>query len=55
MIEINTEIEKLTYNGAYKIYGKILTTDVKERLDKELNLIIENNFENYYLIAQKLV
>ena len=54
MVKINTEIEKLTYNGAYKIYGKILTTDVKERLDTELNLIIENNFENYYLIAQKL-
>ena len=54
MVKINTEIAKLTYNGAYKIYGKILTTDVKERLDTELNLIIENNFENYYLIAQKL-
>ncbi len=53
---IEMEIKELAYDGAYSIYGNPLPTEVKERLDKELNSIIENeDFATLYMIAQKLV
>ena len=49
------EIKDLAYKGAYKRYGNQLPEEVQERLDKELNSIIENGFATLYMIAQKLV
>lgn len=49
------EIKESAYKGAYKLYGNPLPEKIKERLDKELNSIIKNNFATLYLIAQKLV
>lgn len=50
----NMIIEKLAYNGAYKIYGKQLPDAIKIRLDNELKAIIDNNFSGIYLVAQKI-
>lgn len=49
------EIKELAYKGAYKIYGTPLPKQVEERLNKELNSIIENDFATIYIIAQRLV
>lgn len=51
----NTIIKELLYQGAYKIYGDILTKEVKDRLNRELKSIIENDYATLYLIAQRLV
>ncbi len=48
-------IKEKCYKKAYMLYGKNLPTDIKERLDLELNSIIENNFQNIYLVASELV
>lgn len=49
------ELKKITYDRAIDIYGTPLPKIVKERLDKELNSIIENGYAVMYIIAQKLV
>ena len=49
------EIKDLAYKGAHRIYGNLLSTQVQERLDKELKSIIENDYATLYTIAQKLV
>ena len=51
----NLEIKELAYKGAYKLYGDPLSKEVQNRLDTELESIIENNFATLYMIAQKLV
>lgn len=43
------------YKNVHKIYGKKLHKEVEERLDLELNSIIENGFETIYLIASDCV
>lgn len=48
-------IKELCYNKAYELYGKQLPKEVKNRLDLELNSIINNNFETIYLIFSDLV
>ncbi len=48
-------IREKCYDKAYELYGNNLPVDVKERLDLELNSIIENNFQNIYLISSELV
>lgn len=41
--------------NVHKIYGKEIPIDVEERLELELNSIIENGFETLYLIASDCV
>lgn len=49
------QIREMTLKKAHAIYGDILPQIVQERLDKELNSIINNGYAVMYLIAQKLV
>ena len=42
-------------NKAHRIYGDKLPKIVEERLNKELNSIINNGYAVLYLIAHKLV
>ena len=49
------EINDLTMNKAYELYGNPLPETVKKRVEKELNSIIGNGFAVLYLIAHKLV
>ena len=53
--ELKNDFKELTYKGAFKLYGTPLSTEVKDRIDKELNIIIKNGGVNLYRIAQKLV
>ena len=48
-------IKDIAYSKAYELYGDPLPDIVKERLDKELDSIINNGFSVMYIIAQKLV
>ena len=49
------ELKEISYNKAIEVYGDPLPDIVKERLDKELNAIVENGYAVMYIIAQKLV
>jgi DNA polymerase-3 subunit alpha (Gram-positive type) len=49
------ELRNMAYNKAKSIYGDELPSIVQERMDKELNSIINNGFSVMYIIAQKLV
>ena len=49
------EIKDIAYGKAHELYGEELPDIVQERLDKELNSIIQNGFSVMYIIAQKLV
>lgn len=49
------QIREMTLRKAHSIYGDVLPQVVKERLDKELNSIINNGYAVMYLIAHKLV
>ncbi len=51
----NEEIKEMTLNKARSIYGNPLPIEVSERLDKEINSIINNGYAVLYLIAHKLV
>ena len=46
---------KLTYDTAHKKYGENLPKLVEDRLEKELNSIINNNYGSIYFIAHMLV
>ena len=48
-------IKDIAYDKAHELYGEELPTIVQERLDKELDSIINNGFSVMYIIAQKLV
>lgn len=48
-------IKETCYNRAHELYGKTLPKEVKERLELELNSIIDNDFETIYLIYSELV
>lgn len=49
------EIKDIAYGKAHELYGKELPDIVQQRLEKELNSIIQNGFSVMYIIAQKLV
>ncbi len=49
------EIRNMAYKKAHELYGEKLPELVINRLEKELNSIIENGFAVIYLIAHKLV
>jgi len=49
------QIREMTLRKAHSIYGDELPQVVKERLEKELNSIINNGYAVMYLIAHKLV
>ena len=49
------QIKEMTMNKAHRIYGDKLPKIVEERLNKELNSIINNGYAVLYLIAHKLV
>ncbi|ADQ14760.1 PolC-type DNA polymerase III [Halanaerobium hydrogeniformans] len=49
------EIREMAYQKAHQYYGQELPQLVIDRLEKELNSIIENGFAVIYLIAHKLV
>lgn len=48
-------LRELCYSNAEKLYGKNIDKKIKDRLDKELNAIIENGYSALYLLASKLV
>ena len=49
------ELVRLTYETATRKYGENLPQIVKDRLDKELNSIIKNEYSSIYFIAYMLV
>ncbi|WP_183957544.1 PolC-type DNA polymerase III [Staphylococcus hominis] len=51
----NEEIRELSYTNAKKLYGDDLPQIVIDRLEKELDSIIDNGFSVIYLISQRLV
>ena len=48
-------LQHLTYEGAKKRYGEILTEEQKERIDFELNTIKNMGFPGYFLIVQDFI
>ena len=49
------EVREMTYKRLKELYGEDIDDSLKERVEKELNSIIQNGFAVLYLIAQKLV
>ncbi|SDK46933.1 PolC-type DNA polymerase III [Natronincola ferrireducens] len=49
------ELRRLCYGKAERIYGNPLPHIVKDRLDREVNSIINNGYAVMYIIAHKLV
>ncbi len=49
------ELREITTRRAHALYGDPLPQIVQERLDKELDSIINNGFSVLYMIAQKLI
>ena len=49
------DLRNICYDKAHELYGKDLPSQVRDRLEHELNSIISNGFAVMYIIAQKLV
>ncbi len=48
-------LRNLTYDKAISIYGENMPRNVRDRIEVELNSIINNGYSVLYIIAQKLV
>lgn len=48
----NNYLRHLTYEGAKKRYGEVLSEEVQERLDFELSIIEKTGYPGYFLIVQ---
>ncbi len=51
----DSELRRICYENAHKMYGDDLPIEVSSRLEKELNSIISNGYSVIYLIANKTV
>lgn len=51
----DSELRRICYDEAHRIYGENLPQIVTDRLERELNSIISNGYAVMYIIAQKLV
>ncbi len=49
------DIIKLTWEGAYKLYGDKIPEEIRARIERELDSITRHGFSVLYLIAHKLV
>ncbi len=49
------DLKRLCYEKAERLYGNPLPPFVKDRLERELNPIIDHGYDVMYMIAQKLV
>ncbi|MDO5713465.1 MAG: PolC-type DNA polymerase III [Tissierellia bacterium] len=49
------DLKNISYENAYKIYGKPLPPLIEERLETELDSIISNGYAVMYIIAHQLV
>lgn len=54
-INISKDLRRIVANKAYAIYGKPLPQEIQERLNIEVNSIIENRLDVLYMITSKLV
>lgn len=54
-INISKDLRRIVANKAYAIYGKPLPQEIQERLNIEVNSIIENRLDILYMITSKLV
>lgn len=48
-------LERLTFSGAYQIYGGTLPSEVEERLNYELRIIKNMNIARYFLIIEDII
>ena len=51
----DSDLRRICYEEAHRIYGENLPSQVTTRLERELNSIISNGYAVMYIIAQKLV
>ncbi|MCI5568335.1 MAG: PolC-type DNA polymerase III [Lachnospiraceae bacterium] len=51
----DSDLRRICYEEAHRIYGEDLPEPVVSRLERELNSIISNGYAVMYIIAQKLV
>ncbi len=49
------DLKRLCYEKAHRLYGDPLPEFVQDRLEREINPIINNGYDVMYMIAQKLV
>jgi len=49
------EIIKLTWDGAYALYGEKMPQEIRTRIEREIDSITRHGFSVLYLIAHKLV
>ncbi len=49
------DLQRLCYEGAHRIYGEPLCKEIAERIEAELQPIINNGFAVMYMSAQKLI